>query len=217
MALIAAVWVVSDVGFHFLLPRIGLIPSYIDDPSVAAGYYAAWIPVTFVIFRAQYRGWTPFGPARPLLVFVPLFAAFALAFAIYAPAALPDAIWNETGKPPDILVASTWYFLPKSVDILLQQLLIAGLVLAFSAGRRSLWEISGYCAILFGSSHLLLAFGSLPAMYVIRFTVFASLFGLLFPYLILRVPNGIVYSYATHWTYYAATLVTAHTISPYAS
>jgi hypothetical protein len=40
-------------------------------------------------------------------------------------------------------------------------------------------------------------------------------FGLVFPYLILRVPNGFVYSYSLHWLYYLVTIVMAHTLSPY--
>jgi hypothetical protein len=49
---------------------------------------------------------------------------------------------------------------------------------------------------------------------VIRFATLAGLFGLAFPYLILRVPNGLAYSYLTHWTYYALTVLMARMIGP---
>ena len=113
------------------------------------------------------------------------------------------------------LLADPWYFLPKSVDILFQQLLIVALVLALAQREHDLRRISVLCAILFGGTHLLLALGGVPLMYLIRFTIFATLFGFLFPYLILKVRNGLVWSYSLHWTYYAVTLVTAHTLSPY--
>jgi hypothetical protein len=71
-----------------------------------------------------------------------------------------------------------------------------------------------YSAALFGVSHLLLAFGGVPVGYVVRFMVAATLFGFLFPYLILRVPNGLGYSYMLHWIYYAITAVMPRIFSP---
>ncbi len=56
----------------------------------------------------------------------------------------------------------------------------------------------------------LLAFGGVPIGYVIRFMISATAFGLLFPYLILRVPNGLAYSYIVHWFYYAVSVVLPH-------
>ncbi len=213
---IAAIWIVSDVGFYYLFPLLGLAPSYNDHPVWSALYYAAWIGLALVVFRGQYRGWSAFEPTPAVLAVVILLAASFFLYAVTAPSLLPQVTWEEGSPAPDILLADPWYFLPKSVDILFQQLLIVALVLALSRHQHDLRRISVLCAMLFGGTHLLLAFGGLPLMYVIRFTIFATLFGFVFPYLILRKKNGLVWSYALHWIYYAATLVTAHTISPYA-
>lgn len=53
-------------------------------------------------------------------------------------------------------------------------------------------------------------FGGVPIGYVIRFMISAAAFGLLFPYLILRVPNGLAYSYVVHWLYYAVSVLLPH-------
>ena len=106
--------------------------------------------------------------------------------------------------------ATPWYFLPKSIDILFQQLLVVALVLALAAQRYSLRRISVYCAVIFGAAHALLAFGGVPLGYVIRFMISAAAFGFLFPYLILRLPNGLAYSYVVHWLYYAVSVVLPH-------
>jgi hypothetical protein len=119
---------------------------------------------------------------------------------------LPPANWTANFEAPDLALATEWYFLPKSMDILFQQLLIAALVLALAGRNITLARISVVSAALFGASHLLLAFGGVPFGYVVRFVVAATLFGLLFPYLILRVPNGLGYSYVVHWAYYAVTV-----------
>ena len=84
------------------------------------------------------------------------------------------------------------------------------LVLALAAERFSLRKISIYCALAFGMAHVLLAFGGVPIGYVIRFMISATVFGLLFPYLILRVPNGLAYSYIVHWVYYAVSVILPH-------
>jgi hypothetical protein len=109
-----------------------------------------------------------------------------------------------------MVVATPWYFLPKSIDILFQQLLVVALVLALAAQQYSVRRISVYCAIGFGLAHALLAFGGVPVGYVIRFMLSAAAFGFLFPYLILRVPNGLAYSYIVHWVYYAISVVLPH-------
>ena len=108
------------------------------------------------------------------------------------------------------MIATPWYFLPKSIEILFQQLLVVALVLILSAQQYSIRRISIYSAALFGGIHILLAFGGVPIGYVIRFMVAASAFGFIFPYLLLRVPNGLAYSYVVHWLYYALSVVMPH-------
>ncbi len=49
---------------------------------------------------------------------------------------------------------------------------------------------------------------------MIRFVGVAAIFGLAFPYLLLRVPNGFAYSYITHWSYYAITILMARLLGP---
>jgi hypothetical protein len=38
----------------------------------------------------------------------------------------------------------------------------------------------------------------------------AAAFGLAFPYLLLRVPNGLAYAYVVHWLYYVLSVVMPH-------
>jgi hypothetical protein len=132
-----------------------------------------------------------------------LFAAYVL------PLLLP-VNWTESWTPPDVRVASPSYFLPKFVEILFQQLLITALVLTVSAQPYSLWNVSIYCTVVFGATYVLLAFGGVPLGYVIRLMVSATVFGFVFPYLILRVPNGRANSHIVHWLYCAASVVLPH-------
>lgn len=217
LALIGGVWVASDIGYYLILPWLGLPLRYGTHPVSAAVYYGVWVVVALVAFRPLYRDWTPF-EHRPAVYFLVALALAAVAvFTVYALPLLPPVHWPKEITPPDLLFATPWYFLPKSIEILFQQLLIVAMVLAFSVNRCRMKSIALCAALLFGGMHLLLALSEVPVVYVIRFTVAATVFGYVFPYLILRVRNGFAYSYFTHWGYYAVTLVMVHTISPYAT
>lgn len=212
LALIALLWLLSDLGFYFLLPALGIAPDYNSSGVAIALYYAFWGGVAVITFWPQYASWPRFARWPTLdnrLVSLGIWTlAFAAAvwFVARALPALPAFDMREGVTPPALPLANGWYFLPKSVEILFQQLLVMALVLTLAARGTSLARISMACALLFGASHLLLAVGGAPWGYVARFTLMASLFGLAFPYLLLRVPMGLAYSYMTHWGFYALLL-----------
>jgi len=216
IAQIAAIWTVSDAGYYFLLPALGVQPTYNEGSVAVTLYYAFWLGIAVITFWPVYATWPQYGRWRTFenrltsyLVWSLSFAGCVL-FAAYVLPSLPTIGWTESWKPPDMRVATPWYFLPKSIDILFQQLLVVALVLALAAQRYSIRKISVYCAVVFGAAHALLAFGGVPLGYVIRFMVSAAAFGFMFPYLILRVPNGLAYSYVLHWLYYAISVVLPH-------
>jgi hypothetical protein len=205
--LIAAIWIVSDIGYYFALPQLGVKASYNAGSVAIALYYIFWIGIAVITFWDLYRDWIRFdNRIAAYLIWLVAFGGCTL-FAAYVLPKLPATNWTQTWSPPDVVRATEWYFLPKSVDILFQQLLIVAMVLSLAAGGYTLRRISIYCGLLFGAIHVLLAFGGLPAGYVVRFMLFAALFGGIFPVLILRVPNGLGYSYILHWFYYAITVL----------
>jgi hypothetical protein len=213
---IAAIWTVSDVGYYYLLPALGVQPSYIDGSLAVSLYYAFWIGIAVITFWPlyaswqQYVRWTTFENRIASYLIWSMSFAGCLLFAAYVLPLLPSIHWKESWTPPEMVMATPWYFLPKSIDILFQQLLVVALVLALAAHQYSMRRISAYCALLFGAVHALLAFGGVPLGYVIRFMISAAAFGFVFPCLILRVRNGLAYSYVIHWLYYAASVVLPH-------
>jgi hypothetical protein len=215
LAEIAAIWVLSDIGYYFALPALNIDRSYNAGSTSVAIYYVFWIGIAAITFWQLYSRWTtPSSRLRTYILWSALFAGCTL-FAAYALPMLPPTKWVQPWTPPDVAVATQWYFLPKSFEILFQQLLIAALVLSLSDAKLGLTKISISCAIAFGSMHVLLGLGGMPLGYVVRFVVAAALFGLLFPYLILRVPNGLAYSYMVHWIYYAVTVAMPRIFSSY--
>ena len=213
LALVAAVWLVSDLGYYFLLPALGQKANYNDGPIATSLYYVFWCGIAVITFWPAYASWprhamwATFENRLTSIVVWSLAFAAAVLFATYVLPVLPHLDWRESWTPPELPLASPWYFLPKSIEILFQQLLVVALVLAMAEERYDLRRISLTCAALFGAVHLLLAFGDVPWGYVVRFALLATAFGFVFPYLILRVPNGFAYSYVVHWGYYAASII----------
>jgi len=220
VGLIAGIWTVSDLAYYFLLPSLGQKTSYNDSPIANSLFYVFWVGIAVIAFWPQYATWPRYARwdtfhnrFASLAVWLLAFAGVVL-FAGYLLPALPPFNPRAGITPPELPLATPWYFLPKSIEILFQQLLVVALVLSLAAEKYSLRQISISCALLFGGSHVLLAFGGVPWGYVARFAALAAVFGLAFPYLILRVPNGFAYSYLTHWAYYAITVLMARTIGP---
>jgi hypothetical protein len=220
LALIAGIWVAADIGYYLLLPALGHTSSYNDGPVATTLYYVFWVGIAVIALWPRYATWprytrwATFENRLASMVLWSLAFAASVAFVGHVLPALPPFNPREGLTPPELPLATPWYFLPKSVEILLQQLLVVALVLTLAAERYSLRQISLVCGALFGGAHILLAFGEVPWGYVARFATLAALFGLVFPYLILRVPNGFAYSYVVHWGYYAATLLMARWLGP---
>jgi len=216
LAQIAAIWGLSDIGFYLLPAALGS-PAGLGSISVALTiYYVFWVGISVITFWPLYGTWqlhvkwTTFeNRFFAYGIWTLAFIGF-VAFAVYIVPSLPKIDWQESWNPPEIVRATEWYFLPKSIDIFFQQLLVLALVLALAARKYSIRRISLYVAILFGGTHILLAFDGVPLGYIVRFGISAAVFGAIFPYLILRVPNGMAYSYIVHWIYYAVSVVLPH-------
>ncbi|MFA6269873.1 MAG: hypothetical protein WC657_01520 [Candidatus Paceibacterota bacterium] len=211
---IASIWLISDIGYYTFLPTLGFTGGFTANPFAITVYYLFWLAITVFTFWNIYREWETIESKRiSTYIFLLVGSAVVVFYFTYILPNFPAISWDKVIKPPsELLLATPWYFLPKSIDILMQQLLVVAMVLSFSFQKYSLRAVSIWSAILFGGAHLFLIFGGKTALYVTVFTVSASLAGLFFPYLILRVKNGFIYSYFLHWSFYAVVIILAHLI-----
>lgn len=221
LGLIAAIWILSDLGYYIALPALSFEPNYNYDPIAAATYYVFWIGVAAILLSRIYASWPGLSRRqlfenrlRSLMLWAVFFAT-AITFTAHVLPGLPPFEWRpEWGPVPQLPQARPTYFLPKSFDILFQQLLILALVLSLAREGFGMRRISLSCGALFGAAHLLLMFDAVGWHYVLRFAVVATLFGLVFPVLILKVRHGLAYSFALHWSYYALTIFLARAVGP---
>ncbi|WP_417809551.1 hypothetical protein [Thioclava sp.] len=208
---VAVLWVGSSWCYYALVEGMGLESGYDDAPIFFAGFYLIWSGVAMALFRPVL--------GKQVIVKLMIRHAVALApilliYAFYVTVLLPllpeVSVERAPENPPEFMFASAWYYLPKSADILFQQILVAAIVLGAAKAKMSLPVISVGMATLFGGFHLLLIFDGFTALYVARFTIAATLFGLAIPYLYLRTRYGFRWAYGLHWSFYALDAAITH-------
>jgi hypothetical protein len=52
--LVSALWILSDLGFYFLLPVLGVTPSYNENARAVALFYLYWIGLSITLFWPVY-------------------------------------------------------------------------------------------------------------------------------------------------------------------
>lgn len=209
-ATVAALWSLSSYFYFWLEPRLGARIGYNDAPVTFAAFYALWSLLAFAIFRPDYRRLGDLSASWGRVALVLGGLALAAVYVLAIAPSLPEMVWDHPNTPVQFFYATGWYALPKSVEILFQQLLIAALVSAAAHQGYGLRRMSLVVAILFGSFHLTLGLSYPNPLYVLRYSLAAALFGALVPVLLLRVGNGFLISYALHWSYYALDYVAIH-------
>ena len=207
---IAGAWTLSSLGYFQLEPILRAEVGYNDAPLEYAAYYGIWSIVVFMVFR---RNFQKVGDLTPTPFRIGMLAVLALVFAGFALIVLPrlpEMEWTRTNSPVEFFWANSWYFLPKAVEILFQQILIAALVLALNDLDLRLWKISALVAILFGGFHLTLAFSYPNPLYVMRYSVAAACFGALAPWVLLRLRHGFLITLSVHAGYYVIDNILIH-------
>ena len=219
---LAGFWLISDLGYYFGLPSLGVGMDYNLNPMPVATFYLFWSGLAAIVFWPLYSRWNADGPFPTLrnrvlaaLIWTATFTVI-LVFLHWGLPALPKATWPpDMGEPPDLLIATPAYFFPKTVEIVFQQLLVLALIVSLSLDGLPLRTISIFAALLFGGMHILLAFSGIPPRAVIMFIVAATAFGLILPRLILKTRFGLAAAFVLHWTFYAAVLAQARIFGPH--
>lgn len=208
---VAGLWSDSSYGYYALVDALGLESGYNDAPVLFTTYYLMWTGLALVWSR---RVWAASLDRREVVAhavaMAPVMAVFAIFVAVILPALPNVSVWRAPSDPPEFMFASGWYYLPKSADILFQQVLVAAMIRTANQLKYTLTTIAIGMALIFGGFHLLLAFDGFLPLYVARFTIAASLFGLLVPYLYLRLKSGFRWAYGLHWSFYAFDATITH-------
>jgi hypothetical protein len=209
-AILAVAWSVSSAGYFWSESVLNTEIGYNEAPLIYATYYALWAAFVFWIFRGSLATPTGFQITFEQSIWaVSLLIAMAVFLLLVLPR-LPETAWTRAETPVEFFHANSWYFIPKSTEIVFQQTLIAALVFALNDYKLKLPMLSLVTAMLFGGFHLTLAIAYDNPLYVLRYAIAATMFGAIVPYLILKVRNGFFVSFAIHCAYYAIDITLIH-------
>ena len=195
-------WSVSSIGYFEMYPLLDAQIGYNDAPFFYVAYYGA---CSLVVLLAFHRSFAEFAHHRFHYEYLApsgaMIAAFALV-ALFVLPRIPEAEWVLDGEPAEFFWATQVYFLPKSFEILFQQVIVSALVIALCRMQLSLRQVSWLVAVMFGGFHLSLIFTVDTLAYVAHYTVASTLFGAVLPYILLRWRGGFLINYAIHWSFY---------------
>jgi hypothetical protein len=205
VAMLALLWLAGwGVSFGLIRHRV----TYLTHPLVTSGVFLLFS----VLVASLFRPWlAPLASTLTAPSLIVLLAAVVLTVAVYAVAPRrferPDALIAR--HPEEFYLAMQYrYLVPKSFEILFQQLIIVALTLRLAATGLPLPAVVLAflgCFALLHLPMLLLVKRQVGIAYNLASLTFAAVF----PVLILRVPSGVVYSYAAHWFFYTLTAVAA--------
>jgi hypothetical protein len=202
---ILALWAGAYIGFIAILPLLGFGISYATHPFESTAYYLVWAGIACLCFPHTVARVQLSQSARAYGSFVLFMSAVALFYGVilsllpgYAPATASTNFFLNTDRH---------FFLPKFAELLFQQILIAATILSIASFERNLLFVSLMYGVLFGFAHVFVLF-EIPPAYVGILALGAVSSAALFPYLILRVENGFIYSFMIHWLFYIVLTIT---------
>ncbi len=213
LLLVALLWMTSSWCYYAFVEALALDSGYDDAPILFALFYLVWSGIALALFRPLLSAHvTPRRIAGHVIALSPVLLVYAVYVTVLLPLLPEVSVRRAPANPPEFMFASAWYYLPKSADILFQQILVSAMVLGAHRAKIGFSAISLGMAVLFGGFHLLLIFDGFTALYVTRFTIAASIFGLVVPYLYLRTRNGFRWAYGLQWSFYAVDAAVTHLV-----
>ncbi|MCF2905927.1 hypothetical protein L0666_13085 [Octadecabacter sp. CECT 8868] len=211
VVVVASFWAVSSLLYYWLVDAMSLERGYDEAPFLFTAYYLIWAGLAAVWFRALlFSDLSAKRASYQAAIMVPMMVVLGAYVTVVLPMLPEVSVDLAPSNPPEFMFATAWYYLPKSADILFQQVLIAAMIFAMARRNIKLRYIAITMAILFGGYHLTLGFDGFTAFYVTRFTLSATVFGLFVPYLYLQSRNGFQWAYGLHWSFYAIDATITH-------
>ncbi|MHB1163278.1 MAG: hypothetical protein ACYCZZ_01995 [Minisyncoccota bacterium] len=187
---------------HFELFERYFKLTFADAPVWSLFYFSAWATLVAFLFPVQ---------IQTLFADVSFLGYIGLTFMLIVVfPALYHAMRKKDGNPEwllelypgqGMLTLGERYIVAKIADVAFQQFIAGALILTLSAGGVSYPIIVGVFVALFTAAHLYI-FRTGGLLWGLYYTTYAALSGFVFPFLILFVPGGIMYSILIHMLFY---------------
>lgn len=197
-----AVIVAAARSIHVLLFTRYFKLTYSDAPVWTFLYFSAWAALIVLLFphtvAALFKQVGIIGYMVLTFLFV---VVFPLVFRTLRLRAGTPTWLSEQYPDEPILSPEERFILAKIGDVVFQQLAAGVLVLTLFNAGYTYPVIVGFFVVLFASAHLYI-FRTSGFFWGLYYTMYAALSGFAFPFLILFLPNGILYGLLMHMLFY---------------
>lgn len=172
----------------------------INNHIYSSVYFLFWSTVLFLVFEPWLAGLVSDFNVVPIIVLALLFLISWFTYYLLKHKLKPPKKLIKRYPKERFLTLSYRYLFSKSFDILFQQMAVVIAIIMLSKAGISFTTLTIGFALVFGFLHarIVQKEGNIGWIYVIAST-FA---GLIFPFIILNIDYGFVYTYILHWMYY---------------
>lgn len=172
----------------------------INNHIYSSVYFLFWSIVLFLVFEPWLTGLVDDFNIAPIIILVLLFLGSGFTYYLLKHKLKPPKKLMKRYPKEKFLTLSYRYLFSKSFDILFQQMAVITAVIMLAKAGVDFTTLTIGFALVFGFLHarIVQKEGNIGWIYVIAST-FA---GLIFPFIILNIDYGFVYTYILHWMYY---------------
>lgn len=200
MTLCFATW---GIFYNVLHRKLGI--NYTEHFWWTTFYFLSAGALVVLIFWRQASKMLQAEAPVPLIV-LSVFMAALLAWSLYFPRRVREPIDYFETYPDRYYLKISWRrVVAKSADIAAQQFFITLLVLFLRDAGLPLYQILLWFLFLFSLLHIPLILSEWGRWPAALFAGAVVLFSFTFPFLILYVPYGFVYTFIVHWLFYTLT------------
>lgn len=197
---IITLWIASYVGYIVILPAFGISLSYAHTPLLSTAYYGAWVAVALLLFPTTIARVHLEQSTYAYIALAGFISFAALFYSIILPTL--SGYGEVVGQSGNFFLGATQdFFLPKMTELVFQQILITALILSIASFDNNVLFVSLAYMVLFVLGHAFILLET-SAGFVGLYALGAMLSAIAFPFLILRVRNGFVYTFMLHWLFY---------------
>jgi hypothetical protein len=198
---IVFLWLIAFLGIQLFFVKIITM----EHEVIAIAYYALIISILLILYKNIFRSVTEKVLKKQLFLVGSFLVLHSLIYYICV-YFLGEPLQLFGGNDVSFLHADHYFLLAKPVEIFLQQVLLVLLIGMLYEKELGLQKIITLVVIFFGTIHIFLM-QKMTFFFGMYFFVFAIIASIVFPYLILRVKRGYVYSFILHLCFYDISLL----------
>lgn len=204
--ILIVILVASKFVYHWFFERHFKL-GFASAPILSLIYFALWSLVVYLFFTEEvWRLFAEVSAGGYLLLLLVLLGVFPVFFAfLKGQVGVPEWL-NSVYPGQGILSLEEAYIIAKVGDVFFQQVAAGALIFTLLSAGLSYEALTGFFVVFFMLAHLYV-FKESGLIWGVHYTTYATLGAFAFPFFIVLLPGGVVYSIILHMLFYVISSV----------